>query len=544
MTEDNTGNERSEEANAIPVEISPELGDEQGRSSVTESSLLDRLLYMGVLPRYAFPTDVATFHVFDIANSSRYRTSFQFTPSQGLPVALSQYAPGKEVWIANRLFISGAIYSPFGEERYKAWRDRRLYLECMICGYACTTALTDGKKGDRLDCPACGSRDTLGDAKYWMRPPGFAHPCTWNEGVSLDDQPARSYATRAKLDAPTPPSNGDWIAIGNRVRGHYLRKPLLVTNSGPRNEGYNYCTKCGMIEPTATGSGALFGTHKKPFPDEGNQDCPGGLTAKGVCLGTDFITDVLLISMRVDEPVQLMPGRDSTGIALRTLSEAIAKAACAVLQLEQGEIQADYRAALTPDGQTGREAELYIYDTLPGGAGFSQQALGRLNEIFDVAAAVLDNCDCDSSCYRCLRSYKNKYEHGSLDRYSGLDLLNYLTGQVLPTVNSGRMSEAVAVLRADLERVGGDRIAVVVEAPEHLPGVGSVVFPLLAHSVGGNKAKVAVCFTHPLCPHTISNDLLAARELSTVPILMIDELRIRKNLPSATSEVLGTLGIT
>src|SRR6202142_3119496 len=90
----------------IGVEI-PNDGDTE-RYDRTPSSpyLLDRLLYKGVLPRYAFPTDVATFFVFDRDRSTRFRPEFHFTPSQGLSVALTQYAPGKELWIANKRFTS------------------------------------------------------------------------------------------------------------------------------------------------------------------------------------------------------------------------------------------------------------------------------------------------------------------------------------------------------------------------------------------------------------------------------------------------------
>ena len=101
-------------------------------------NLLDRLLYKAVLPRYAFPTDVAAFHVFDQDRSTRYRASFRYTPSQGLPIALSQYAPGKEVWIDSKLWISGAIYSPISSDRYVAWENRQLYYECEVCQYAFT----------------------------------------------------------------------------------------------------------------------------------------------------------------------------------------------------------------------------------------------------------------------------------------------------------------------------------------------------------------------------------------------------------------------
>ena len=98
--------------------------DGAGEPSVrrSQTNLLDRLLYKGVLPRYAFPTDVVSFYVFDRNNSTRFRAEFQYEPSQGLDVALTQYAPGKVVWIDNKEWTSGAIYAPVQQERFQAWR--------------------------------------------------------------------------------------------------------------------------------------------------------------------------------------------------------------------------------------------------------------------------------------------------------------------------------------------------------------------------------------------------------------------------------------
>ena len=90
-------------------------------------------------------------------------------------------------------------------------------------------------------------------------------------------------------------------------------------------------------------------------------------------LGTDFITDVLLVSITVEPPLSLAPGFLATDVALRTLSEAITTAACSELGLEAQELQAEYRPALTLGGRKGLEAEIYLYDTLPGGAGFSRR---------------------------------------------------------------------------------------------------------------------------------------------------------------------------
>src|SRR5262245_61190248 len=127
MTEDS-----KDEAEDLPAED----GADAPSVERSQGNLLDRFLYKGVLPGYAFPTDVVAFHVFDENNSEPMRTAFLYTPSQGLPVALSQYAPGKVVWIDNKEWTSGAIYSPFRGEVTDAWRDRWLYFECSVCHYA------------------------------------------------------------------------------------------------------------------------------------------------------------------------------------------------------------------------------------------------------------------------------------------------------------------------------------------------------------------------------------------------------------------------
>jgi hypothetical protein len=129
---------RADDEADISLEAAAETGEERSGRDPAAENLLDRLLYKGVLPRYAFPTDVATFHVFDANRSTLYRPVFQFAPSQGLPIALSEYAPGKEVWIGSKLWTSGAIYSPIGNDRYIAWQNRRLYSECSFCHYAKT----------------------------------------------------------------------------------------------------------------------------------------------------------------------------------------------------------------------------------------------------------------------------------------------------------------------------------------------------------------------------------------------------------------------
>lgn len=532
-----------ETTEAPVMEVPAEVGEERPGGDALQENLLDRLLYKGVLPRYAFPTDVATFYVFDQANSRRGLPAFRFTPSQGLAVALSQYAPGKEVWIANRQYRSGALYSPLKGERSRAWQQKRLYYECRNCRFARTQSLAEGHRGEKLDCPACGASDAFGEARYWVRPPGFAHPVGWDEDTSPDDQPARSYATRAKLEAPAPPEGAAWAAVTPRVRRHYMRETLLVTNSGPRQEGYTYCTTCGRIEPAAIPGGELGGPHRKPYPDDREPMCVGGRVARGICLGMDFITDILLLSLRFDPPVRLAPGLLPTEIALRTLSEALATAACDVLGLEPGEVQADFRAAQNDAGQNGYEAEVYLYDTLPGGAGFSRLAGERASEVFRTALDTLSRCDCDVSCYKCLRSFKNKFEHDRLDRHIGADLLRYLLDNTRPIVNPAREARAVTALAEDLRRQAGGILTVESGATIEVPTIGCVAVPILISGPFGQQR--AICITHPLTAATPSDaGLVALCEFTPVPLDPVHEIKVRRSLPWVTREVLASLGIT
>ncbi len=75
------------------VDADAESEEESELADPSVDKLLDRLLYWGVLPRYAFPTDVATFYVFNRGLSTPFRHKMEFAPAQGLSIALSQYAP-------------------------------------------------------------------------------------------------------------------------------------------------------------------------------------------------------------------------------------------------------------------------------------------------------------------------------------------------------------------------------------------------------------------------------------------------------------------
>lgn len=521
------------------AEDSPEEGEERPKLKETSGSLLDRLLYRGVLPRYAFPTDVATFHVFDTGRSTRYRPIMHFAPSQGLAIALSQYAPGKQIWISGKCYTSGAIYSPMANERFEAWNSKRqLYRECSVCEFAETVPLGTADIGSVIDCPACGSSGTFGETRPWLRPPGFSHPIDVDEATSPDDMPETSYATRAKLTMSFPPDAGKWIKVNDRVQVLRERKHLLVSNTGPKKDGYSYCTKCGRIEASSDPTPTLFAPHLKPYPDEKDQKCPGAGTAAHIVLGTDFITDIALYSLSVAPPVLLKPGYYSTDVALRTLSEALAKAACQSLGIEPSELMAEYRPALTnnDDGRQGLKAEIFLYDTLSGGAGFASQLAEKGLDPFIRALELMKNCpaSCDASCYRCLRSFKNKFEHSLLDRHVGAELLEYLLTGELPVFDPARLEKSTLLLFADLKRQL-DR-SIKLHANVQLAGAtgAPITVPILATRADGKR--FAIGLSAPLTiAHPADDRLLDLG--GNLTLILKNELLVRGNLPAATREI-------
>jgi hypothetical protein len=264
------------------------------------------------------------------------------------------------------------------------------------------------------------------------------------------------------------------------------------------------------------------------------------IPTRGLVLGTDFKSDVLLLRFRVDEPVRLLPGRLATDVVLRTIAEALTIAATQKLGVEATELQAEYRPALTPLGHRGLESEIYLYDTLAGGAGFTRRVFDLGEAVFRSALDRLEHCpaDCDESCYQCLRSFRNRFEHGLLDRKVGASLLRYLLDGDVPTLDPARLDLSANKLFADLKSRDLDDVVVERGITVDIPGIGAVPAPILA-TKGGKQLIIGVHgpLTLDLAP---TPEMHEAKEYG-VPVKLVDDLIISRNLPFATSDVIRRL---
>lgn len=512
--------------------------DDSGRVvDPATDKLLDRLLYRGVVPRYAFPTDVVAFHAFNRDLSTPFRAVIDYAPSQGLAMALSQYAPNKQLWINGKQYTSKAVYSPYPGDRRRAWGKRRLYFECSGCKHAKTEDFVKERENAAENCPACKAVNSFGPARIWFRPVGFAHPIDTPPETEPDSPNETARATRAKLVMQTPKPDKGWVQVSERVRAFPAREFLLVSNTGIDSDGYDYCTACGRIESTTDPEELLWQPHARPFRSDEVGPCPGGAFAKRhVVLGTDFKTDIALFSLPLTAPFRLLPGSIEAESALRTVCEALAKAACQTLEIEPGEVLAEFRPALTEEGAVGHEVEIFLYDTLAGGAGFSTELVSRASDLFKRARALLANCpeDCDASCYRCLQSFRNRMEHALLDRKLGIQFIEHTLHGGYPAYPAERAERSLDLLANDLQRQFSAEFVFERSTKRSDSKAGEVVIPIIARR-NATGAETWIALSSPLAPGVpINPELRMLGAEGKAKLECADDLVARRHLPEAS----------
>ena len=232
---------------------------------------------------------------------------------------------------------------------------------------------------------------------------------------------------------------------------------------------------------------------------------------------------------------------NETHVALRSVCEALARAACELLQIEIGEVLAEYRPALTPQGALGHEVEVFIYDMLAGGAGFAPQLAARPHELFEAAARLLAHCPeaCSSSCYRCLRSFRNKLDHKHLDRIIGAQVLRHAWFGGYPPYDEVRFRSSIDILTLDLERQLGTQFAFERDARRGVDGV-DVHVPLVA-TRSSTGAETWITLHSPAVGGTPIDEELRALAHRIPHLVCVDDLRVRQHLPSAIDQVRSLL---
>ena len=341
-------------------------------STIARERTLNFLSRKAVIPKYGFPVDVVEL---DVRSTDGQSTGVAL--QRDLSQAIAEYAPGGKV-VANKLeWESCGVKAVAG----KTWPVRHYR-------YDDARNFTQWNEGDAEAPPNA--------RKYLIPEFGFVAPL-FKKPSEPQGRARRLYTTQPFFrDFKAPPESKTMfsVQVTQAVPG-----VLVILCEGRNKEGFYVCRSCGrhMATPQAT--------HKSPS----DSDCLG--TLEWFCLGHELHTDVV----RLQFPM-LQTEWDAFSVAY-----AVLLGAANTLEVPDTDLNVTIAGGDRPG-----ESAIVLYDNVPGGAGLVAQL--EQEEVFaEVLRAATErvqgNCGCDSSCYGCLRSYRNQFAHAQLDRTRALEIL-------------------------------------------------------------------------------------------------------------------------
>jgi len=347
----------------------------------------------GLLPKYGFPTDVVELDTDHVATSNSQNIELD----RDLKIAIGEYAPGSEVVAAGKVWTGGGLKT-LPNKNWPIYE----YAVCEECNrfYQDPGELPEA-------CESCGEPLRQGFPRrfgsYVIPEFGFiAAPTSRKTGQSSPD---RGYASRVyfddyERDYPDLQPVKALCSGRSYVRSRHSRfGRLVVINNGPDGNGFRICHHCGYGEPAPSpqGDGAGQTTHKNPRTRDSCSE-----TLYHYHLGHSFLTDVT--EFRVDGPEVR---------ATRSLLYALIEGASQALGIQRDDIA----GTLYWTGSS-EQPSLVIFDSVPGGAGHARRIDRQAEEVFGQALEVVSQgcCGPKTSCYECLRTYRNQTFHDELSR--------------------------------------------------------------------------------------------------------------------------------
>lgn len=497
----------------------PKLLDEAKPAPDSNASLLDHLFEEGLLPTYAFPRSLCALQIEHLGPAG---PEIDERPQQALHIALSEYSPGRNVVVNKKTYRIGSVTADVPGVVNRAeplFADATKFIHCDNCGY---TREPTGNAGAPT-CPLCNAAELR---EVDVIQPEVVFPDGRSEVDEFDDDPVFTYATSAQYPAPANADEFTWRDVG--INGKYVsaaNQSLIVVNKGlPADKSFSGFNVCGLCGTTASPGEILTSPHERnyfvrTFGRPMGHNCQG--TARLVYLGFRFSSDLLLLRVQIKRPLikdlEHPTRRKPLANALLSLSEALVLSACQLLDVDNRELGGGVRFVTTDAGPV---ADMFIYDTATGGAGYAHMAGKRLSDIFERTRALLTDCTCDSSCRKCLRHYGNRFAHVDLDRRLALALLNYLEKDELPPALAHERQVATLQPLSQMLQLSGISTSSKPDAP-------------LVASRGRKAIQIG---TIPgLLDKRRSGHPLQARGL------LFSDFELEKNLPGAFSEVMTAL---
>lgn len=409
-------------------ELHPELFgiNDNGEITANAKSLLDALYEEGIIPTYSFPKNVVSTYIVDKNGKIIYQIE------RGLDIAISEYAPGRAIVVDKNTYQIGGIYYHGSERRKNPARnffdDENYVKDLMTCEKCGWFGLAEE---EQTNCPFCGNEDLSVAENKMLKPWGFAPRDA--EAIS-EAQLTEEYSAAQAPEYSTLPENDEMLTLTfckNIRMASRKNQRIIMLNKGLYDAGFVVCKDCGAAMPN-TKSNSLQNVGRPYKPRFSQSPCKHKETMT-VDLGYDFITDMLVLEFTLDnKKIDTRSSNENLWLprAAQSLAEVFRLVACKELDIDFSELVTGYRIRRA-NNEHKTFVDIYIYDSLSSGAGYSIKIKSEMENLFTQMKNLMTSCDCETACDKCLKHYRNQFIHGKLDRFYGLDLLEWgISGKI------------------------------------------------------------------------------------------------------------------
>lgn len=367
-------------------------------NTIKERDIIGFLANKNILPKYGFPVDVVELQILHHGEDSK-----KLELERDLRIAISEYAPGSEVVAGGRLWTSYGLKTMPKREREKhefGWT-RYWYAICQNCERYQTVLFKEEKNNPLELCVGCGVPLAERKSKRGLfLIPEFGFVTNNKEPKRPSEaRPERTYTTRVFFSGESSSEEDSCeLTLGTVkfVAAAARDGKMAVLNWA----GFKICNLCGF---GLRSNEKVPNSHKTPL----GKDCRGTLTSTD--LGHEFRSDIL------DLKIKGYSNPDRT--FWLSLLYALLEGASESLEVSRDDLD----GCLYPYAGDPTKPAIILFDDVPGGAGHvkclaSPYMLKRLLE--KTKDKVQGNCGCgeETSCYSCLRNYRNQFCHDELKR--------------------------------------------------------------------------------------------------------------------------------
>jgi len=384
------------------------------------NELIEFLVRNNVLPKYGFPVD--TVELYQGMNTT---SEEKLQMVRDLQLAIAEYAPDAQVVADGKLYTSRYIRKlpqTTGQDWEEVYIAECKNKSCKTWNYRRTEPSKDGEK-----CISCQS---------------IIEKACWRKAIEpRKGFIAESKATEVPLRKPDRSFKSEDYYIGDPQRQVMTKKTFLIddklkiqmetsTNDSLMvvcKDNFFVCEKCGYSISSVSGKNEKdFNSYAKSFEKKHispwGKECNGKLWKRELCHA--FKTDV----------VQVIFGTSKAKNRATMLSVmyALLEGMSDELDIERTDIKGCLHKVRYENSMV---YAIILYDAVAGGAGHVRRLVtddcGIFQKIVSKAISITKNCNCNPSCYNCLRNYYNQAVHDILTRIEAYKFLEKFNGNAI-----------------------------------------------------------------------------------------------------------------